>query len=65
MTSLRGRPGGFTTSTDRSGVIERVRRVWEYRRILALLIGRDLIEQLRDRLAVAQGVGGGCVTTQR
>ena len=42
MTSLRGRPGGFTTSTDRSGVIERVRRVWEYRRILALLIGRDL-----------------------
>jgi ABC-2 type transport system permease protein len=42
LTSLRGRPGGFTTSTDRSGVIERVRRVWEYRRILALLIGRDL-----------------------
>lgn len=42
MTSLRGRPGGFTTSTDRSRVTERVRRVWEYRRILTLLIGRDL-----------------------
>jgi ABC-2 type transport system permease protein len=42
LTSLRGRPGGFTTSTDRSGVVERVRRVWAYRRILALLISRDL-----------------------
>ena len=42
MTSLRGRPGGFTTSTERSGVLERVRRVWDYRRILLLLIGRDL-----------------------
>lgn len=42
MTSLRGRPGGFTTSTDRSGLAERLKRVWEYRRILNLLIGRDL-----------------------
>jgi ABC-2 type transport system permease protein len=42
LTSLRGRPGGFTTTTGRSRVTERVRRVWEYRRILTLLIGRDL-----------------------
>ena len=42
MTSLRGRPGGFATGTDRSGIFERAKRVWDYRRILALLIGRDL-----------------------
>jgi ABC-2 type transport system permease protein len=42
VTSLRGRPGGFTTSPNRSGIAERVVRVWQYRRILALLIGRDL-----------------------
>jgi ABC-2 type transport system permease protein len=41
--SLRGRPGGFTTtSTGRPGTIERFRRVVAYRRILSLLVGRDL-----------------------
>jgi ABC-2 type transport system permease protein len=42
VTSLRGRPGGFTTGIERSGIVERARRVWDYRRILLLLIGRDL-----------------------
>jgi ABC-2 type transport system permease protein len=41
--SLRGRPGGFTTtSTGRPGVPERLRRVIQYRRILSLLVRRDL-----------------------
>lgn len=41
--SLRGRPGGFTTtSTGRPGVRERARRVYDYRRILGLLVRRDL-----------------------
>jgi ABC-2 type transport system permease protein len=41
--SLRGRPGGFTTtSTGRPGVAERFRRVVQYRRILGLLVRRDL-----------------------
>lgn len=41
--SLRGRPGGFTTtSTGRPGVGERFRRVIQYRRILGLLVRRDL-----------------------
>jgi ABC-2 type transport system permease protein len=38
-----GRPGGFTTSaTSRLSVRERVRRVIDYRRILWLLVKRDL-----------------------
>jgi ABC-type polysaccharide/polyol phosphate export permease len=41
--SLRGRPGGFTTTgTGRPGVAERLRRVLQYRRILNLLVRRDL-----------------------
>jgi ABC-2 type transport system permease protein len=40
--SLRGRPGGFTTGSGKVGVIERVRRIVAYRRILQLLIRRDL-----------------------
>ena len=41
--SLRGRPGGFTTTgTGRPGVTERLRRVIDYRRILWLLVRRDL-----------------------
>ena len=41
--SLRNRPGGFTTnSTGHPGVVERARRVYDYRRILALLVRRDL-----------------------
>lgn len=41
--SLRGRPGGFSnTSTGRPGVVERFKRVTQYRRILGLLVRRDL-----------------------
>jgi len=41
--SLLGRPGGFTTSaTSKLSVRERVRRVVDYRRILWLLVRRDL-----------------------
>ena len=41
--SLRGRPGGFTTTgTGRPDTRERFRRVVQYRRILALLVRRDL-----------------------
>jgi ABC-2 type transport system permease protein len=41
--SLMGRPGGFTTTgTGRPGLRERLRRVIQYRRILALLVRRDL-----------------------
>lgn len=40
--SLRGRPGGFSTSTSRPNFIGRVKRVWQYRRILNLLVRRDL-----------------------
>lgn len=41
--SLRNRPGGFTTTaTGRPDVSERLRRVYDYRRILALLVRRDL-----------------------
>jgi ABC-2 type transport system permease protein len=41
MTSIVGRSTGFT-SGERSSPIRRAKRVWEYRRILWLLIGRDL-----------------------
>jgi ABC-2 type transport system permease protein len=40
--SLRGRPGGFTSGTGTLNVRERVHRVYAYRRILALLVRRDL-----------------------
>jgi ABC-2 type transport system permease protein len=40
--SLRGRPGGFTSGTDTLNVGERVRRIYVYRRILGLLVRRDL-----------------------
>jgi ABC-2 type transport system permease protein len=41
--SLLGRPGGFTTSaTSKLSLRERVRRVFDYRRILWLLVRRDL-----------------------
>jgi ABC-2 type transport system permease protein len=41
--SLRGRPGGFTTSaTSKLSVPERFRRIVDYRRILWLLVRRDL-----------------------
>jgi ABC-2 type transport system permease protein len=41
--SLRGRPGGFTTTANgRPQLRERIRRVVQYRRILALLVRRDL-----------------------
>jgi len=40
-TSIRGRSTGFTSGGTLNPV-ERARRVWEFRRILALLIGRDL-----------------------
>lgn len=41
--SLLGRPGGFTTSaTTRLGPRERLRRIADYRRILSLLVRRDL-----------------------
>jgi ABC-2 type transport system permease protein len=40
--SLRGRPGGFSTGSGRIGVLVRIKRVLAYRRILELLIRRDL-----------------------
>lgn len=40
--TLRGRPGGYVSSDQRMPVAERVRRIWSYRRILGLLVGRDL-----------------------
>jgi ABC-2 type transport system permease protein len=39
---LRTRPGGFSTSSGAIPLIKRVRRVWDYRRILTLLVHRDL-----------------------
>jgi ABC-2 type transport system permease protein len=40
--SLRGRPGGFTSGTGTLNLRERVQRVYAYRRILGLLVRRDL-----------------------
>lgn len=40
--SLHGRAGGFTTDSSRMGPVDRARRVWEYRRILGLMIKRDV-----------------------
>ena len=40
--SLRGRSAGFSTSSSRISLPGRVRRVWDYRRILRLLVARDL-----------------------
>ena len=39
--SIMGRPTGFTSGESFSPV-RRARRIWEYRRILRLMIGRDL-----------------------
>src|SRR3954471_218591 len=41
MTSIMGRSTGFTSGGTLNPV-ERARRVWEYRRILGLLISRDI-----------------------
>lgn len=40
-TSIMGRPTGFTTGQE-STIAERWKRVWEYRRILRLLVARDI-----------------------
>ena len=40
--SLRGRPGGFSSSSARPRLIDRVKRIVQYRRILQLLVRRDL-----------------------
>ena len=40
--SLRTRPGGFSTSSGAVPTWERVQHVWNYRRILGLLVRRDL-----------------------
>jgi ABC-2 type transport system permease protein len=40
--SLRSRPRGFKSGQVNHGLRERIRRVWEFRRILRLLIARDL-----------------------
>lgn len=42
MTSLNSRTEGFSTGTGRPGVVERTRRVIKYRRILDLMVRRDL-----------------------
>lgn len=41
-TSILSRSSGFTSGQGSSGPVERARRVWEFRRILSLLIGRDI-----------------------
>jgi ABC-2 type transport system permease protein len=40
--SVRTRPGGFTTSSGTIPATKRIRQVWDYRRILLLLVHRDL-----------------------
>lgn len=40
--SLHSRPTGFNTGTGRPGFVERVKRIVAYRRIVRLLVGRDL-----------------------
>ena len=40
--NLRGRPGGFSSGTGSLNVRERAHRVFAYRRILGLLVRRDL-----------------------
>lgn len=37
-----GRPTGFTTGEHTNGPVERWKRVWDYRRILWLLVARDI-----------------------
>jgi ABC-2 type transport system permease protein len=41
-TSIMSRPSGFSTGEGTNGPVQRAARVWEYRRILRLLVGRDL-----------------------
>ncbi len=40
--TLRTRPSGFASGSSTPTIIERVKRLVQYRRILALLVGRDL-----------------------
>lgn len=40
--TLRSRPSGFASGSSRIGPLTRVKRVYEYRRILKLLVTRDL-----------------------
>ncbi len=40
--SLRSRPRGFRSGQGNERLVDRVQRVWEFRRILRLLVGRDL-----------------------
>lgn len=40
--SLRSRPSGFESGSHRAGPVQRLKRVVQYRRILALLVRRDL-----------------------
>jgi ABC-2 type transport system permease protein len=39
---VRTRPGGFSTTSGAIPTTQRIRRVWDYRRILTLLVRRDL-----------------------
>jgi hypothetical protein len=39
---MNGRIGGFTTDPSHVGPIVRARRVWDYRRILWVLVKGDL-----------------------
>jgi ABC-2 type transport system permease protein len=48
-TSIFGRPTGFTTGQDET-TVARWKRVWEYRRILHLLITRDIKVRYAGRL---------------
>jgi ABC-2 type transport system permease protein len=41
-TSILSRSTGFSTGDGGPGVLERTRRIWDYRRILRLLVVRDL-----------------------
>ena len=40
--SLHGRPTGFTSGAGRPGAVARARRIYDYRRMLRLLVARDL-----------------------
>ena len=42
MTSILGRSSGFVSGAGGSGPVERIRRILQYRKIMMLLIGRDL-----------------------
>jgi ABC-2 type transport system permease protein len=40
--SLRSRPEGFHSGSSQQSMMQRVKRIWQYRRILDLLVRRDL-----------------------